>query len=285
MGRRGRAASLYTLRLSLSGLVALASLLVGPVAPVSAEVPAKASSSIRTSQNQEGSQTAPASARPRTGMRSKATTAPGRTHATLPAGLLSRARPPRGTVAEPGQPLQMPPPPLTAPAGDPPLIWPVIGTLNSPFGPRRARFHAGIDIGARHAAPVVAARAGHVHYARSTRGPLGKTVVLEHGDGLRTVYAHLSRIVAKEGAIVHQGDRIGAVGRTGRATGPHLHFEVHRHGKPVSPQAFLPGPPTELVRAPGAALESRSEAHLLPSPPAPGTQPASHSASPAEPTS
>jgi murein DD-endopeptidase MepM/ murein hydrolase activator NlpD len=131
------------------------------------------------------------------------------------------------------------------------LIWPVVGPLNSPFGPRRARFHAGIDIGARQADPVVAAADGRVLYARASRGPLGKTVMLEHADGLRTVYAHLSRLGAREGATVRQGDRIGAVGRTGRATGPHLHFEVRHQGTPIPPQTFLLGASDDS--APGVA--------------------------------
>jgi len=129
-----------------------------------------------------------------------------------------------------------PPPPAEAP-----FVWPVVGRLNSPFGPRRARFHAGIDIAGRQGHPVAAAAEGVVLYARGSRGPLGKTVVLEHEDGLRTVYAHLSKIGVREGAAVRQGEPIGAVGRTGRATGPHLHFEVRQQGRPVMPQLFLPG--------------------------------------------
>jgi murein DD-endopeptidase MepM/ murein hydrolase activator NlpD len=147
------------------------------------------------------------------------------------------------------------------------FIWPVVGPLNSPFGPRRSRFHAGIDIGARHADPVVAAEEGRVLYARATGGPLGKTVLLEHAGGLRTLYAHLSKIVAKEGAFVRQGDRIGAVGRTGRATGPHLHFEIHRHGAAVAPQTLLPGAPAELLRRPATTAKGPSGAHVTRSEP------------------
>jgi murein DD-endopeptidase MepM/ murein hydrolase activator NlpD len=121
------------------------------------------------------------------------------------------------------------------------FAWPVVGRLNSPFGPRRARFHTGLDIGAPQGSPVVAAADGRVLYARASRGPMGKTIVLEHVDGLRTVYAHLSQLGVKEGRPVRQGDRIGAVGRTGRATGPHLHFEIRDQGTPLPPQEFLPG--------------------------------------------
>jgi murein DD-endopeptidase MepM/ murein hydrolase activator NlpD len=210
---------------------------------------------------------------------------PGRHHPTLPAGILSHPQASRSPVPEHSLlPHSLPFAGPRASSDHEPFIWPVVGPLNSPYGPRRSRFHAGIDIGAAHAHPVVAAGGGRVVYARATRGPLGKTVVLEHADGLRTLYAHLSRIVAKEGALVRQGDRIGAVGRTGRATGPHLHFEIHRHGAPVAPQAFLPGPPGELVGL-SAPRSRASEAHVLPSQPL-GVQPAAPSPAPSqEPTS
>ncbi|MFA5028695.1 MAG: M23 family metallopeptidase, partial [Candidatus Methylomirabilota bacterium] len=104
-------------------------------------------------------------------------------------------------------------PTVSSPPSEPLLVWPVAGRLNSPFGPRRSRFHTGIDLGAPQGDPVVAAADGRVLYARASRGPLGKTVVLEHADGLRTVYAHLSRLEAREGEAVRQGESIGAVGR------------------------------------------------------------------------
>jgi len=145
-------------------------------------------------------------------------------------------------------------PAVSSPPSEPLLVWPVAGRLNSPFGPRRSRFHTGIDLGASQGAPVVAAADGRVLYARASRGPLGKTVVLEHADGLRTVYAHLSRLGIREGEAVRQGEPIGAVGRTGRATGPHLHFEVRHQGVPVPPQTFLPRPPGEAVPQLAASL-------------------------------
>lgn len=128
------------------------------------------------------------------------------------------------------------------------LLWPIVGPINSPFGPRWGKFHAGIDIGSPSYQEVVAALDGEVIYADATKGGLGKAVVLQHGNGLRTVYAHLSIIVAQEGDTVRQGQAIGGVGDTGRATGPHLHFEVRRNGTPANPEDYLPATIDELVR-------------------------------------
>lgn len=128
------------------------------------------------------------------------------------------------------------------------LVWPLAGPINSPFGPRWGRFHAGIDIGSPHYQEVVAAADGEVIYAADTRGGLGKAVVLQHDAGLRTVYAHLSVIIARETETVRQGQPIGGVGDTGHATGPHLHFEVRRNGAPVNPVDYLPATIDDLVR-------------------------------------
>ena len=145
-----------------------------------------------------------------------------------------------------------PPPPTEPPRPgvktDAELLWPIVGPLNSPFGPRWGRFHAGIDIGSPHYQEVVAASDGEVIYANESRGGLGKAIVLQHGRGLRTVYAHLSIIIAREGDTVRQGQAIGGVGETGRASGPHLHFEVRKNGVPVNPEEFLPATIDELVR-------------------------------------
>ncbi len=145
-----------------------------------------------------------------------------------------------------------PPPPTEPPRPgvktDAELLWPIVGPLNSPFGPRWGRFHAGIDIGSPHYQEVVAAADGEVMYADATKGGLGKAIVLQHGRGLRTVYAHLSIIIAREGDTVRQGQAIGGVGETGRASGPHLHFEVRKNGVPVNPEEFLPATIDELVR-------------------------------------
>jgi murein DD-endopeptidase MepM/ murein hydrolase activator NlpD len=147
----------------------------------------------------------------------------------------------------------IPPPHVTEPPRpriktDAELVWPILGPINSPFGPRRGKFHAGIDIGSPHYQEVVAALDGEVIYADVTKGGLGNAVVLQHGNGLRTVYAHLSIIIAHEGDTVRQGQAIGGVGDTGRATGPHLHFEVRRNGAALNPEAYLPATIDELVQ-------------------------------------
>ena len=142
-------------------------------------------------------------------------------------------------------------PPAPSPSGgrtDAAFVWPLHGPVTSPFGPRNGRLHAGMDIGSPHYQEVVAAADGEVLYAGNTGGSLGKTVVLQHGQGIRTVYAHLSIVIARERETVRQGQAIGGVGDTGRATGPHLHFEIRRNGVPVNPAAHLPTTIDELVR-------------------------------------
>ena len=128
------------------------------------------------------------------------------------------------------------------------FIWPIHGPLNSPFGPRNGRLHAGIDIGSPHYQEVVAAADAEVIYANDTRGPLGKAVVLQHVGGMRTVYAHLAIIIARERDTVRQGQAIGGVGDTGRATGPHLHFEIRQNGVALNPEERLPATIDELVK-------------------------------------
>lgn len=124
-------------------------------------------------------------------------------------------------------------------------IWPVQGWISSEFGPRVSpldgirRFHSGVDIAANHGDDVAAARAGTAVTTGSLPG-YGYTVVLEHPDGTRTLYAHLSRILVQRGQVVQQGERIALVGSTGASTGPHLHFEIIA-GTPVDPLAYLPG--------------------------------------------
>ena len=148
-----------------------------------------------------------------------------------------------------------PPSPTTVPPPSPPrvktdadFVWPIQGRINSPFGPRNGRLHAGIDIGSPHYQEVVAAADAEVIYANDTGGPLGKAVVLQHGRGIRTVYAHLSIIIARERDTVRQGQAIGGVGDTGRATGPHLHFEIRKNGVPLNPESYLPATIDELMR-------------------------------------
>jgi murein DD-endopeptidase MepM/ murein hydrolase activator NlpD len=116
------------------------------------------------------------------------------------------------------------------------LIWPVSGSVTSGFGWRWGRMHEGIDIGAPYGAGVVASASGTVVHA-GWMGGYGNLVVIDHGGGLSTAYAHLSSIVA--GGSVGQGQTIGYIGCTGHCFGAHLHFEVRVNGSPVDPLGYL----------------------------------------------
>jgi murein DD-endopeptidase MepM/ murein hydrolase activator NlpD len=118
------------------------------------------------------------------------------------------------------------------------FIWPVNGRLNSSFGPRWGSVHQGIDIGAGSGTGVMAAGSGQVVLAKYGTG-YGNYIIVRHGNGLETLYAHLSGIYVGLGQYVGQGEIIGAVGCTGWCSGPHLHFEVHAGG-PVNPLNYLP---------------------------------------------
>jgi murein DD-endopeptidase MepM/ murein hydrolase activator NlpD len=117
------------------------------------------------------------------------------------------------------------------------LIWPVNGPVVSPFGMRWGRLHAGIDIGVGYGTPIHAAASGTVIFA-GWMGGYGNFVIVDHGGGLSTGYAHQSSI-AVGGGSVSQGQVIGYVGCTGHCFGPHLHFEVRVNGSPVDPLGYL----------------------------------------------
>jgi murein DD-endopeptidase MepM/ murein hydrolase activator NlpD len=117
--------------------------------------------------------------------------------------------------------------------------WPARGTVTSPFGYRWGRLHAGIDIGASIGTPIYAARGGVVSFS-GVMGGYGNIIVLDHGDGMTTRYAHQSALGASVGQTVRVGDRIGSVGNTGSSTGPHLHFEVRINDQPQNPISYLP---------------------------------------------
>jgi murein DD-endopeptidase MepM/ murein hydrolase activator NlpD len=124
------------------------------------------------------------------------------------------------------------------------LLWPTPGPVTSPFGWRMhpiyhvMRFHPGIDIGAPTGQPIVAALAGVVVSA-GPMGTYGNIVVIDHGNGFATAYAHQSRILVRAGQHVARGERIGLVGSTGASTGPHLHFETRVNGTPVNPLNYF----------------------------------------------
>jgi murein DD-endopeptidase MepM/ murein hydrolase activator NlpD len=119
------------------------------------------------------------------------------------------------------------------------FAWPVHGPLGSPFGPRGARFHSGLDIVAPSGTTVRAAAAGKVAFAGWAPGGWGNLVIVDHSAGTRSMYAHLSAIGVKPGELVAVGSKLGRVGATGDATGPHLHFEVRVRGASVDPLPAL----------------------------------------------
>jgi len=113
------------------------------------------------------------------------------------------------------------------------------GNREDPLTGRRA-FHSGLDFAAEKGTPIHAAAGGMVVFA-GFRSDYGWVVEIEHGNGLRTRYAHASRLLVKQGVVVMPGDPIAAVGSTGRSTGPHLHFEVLRNGQATDPRRYLAG--------------------------------------------
>jgi murein DD-endopeptidase MepM/ murein hydrolase activator NlpD len=126
-----------------------------------------------------------------------------------------------------------------------PTIWPVNGTLEGGFGGRRNpfggagyEFHSGQDIEADWGAPVVSGASGRVTFVGWQNG-YGQLVVVDHGGGLTTRYAHLSHIDVDLDQVVSRGQLVGKVGSTGRSTGPHLHYEVRINDQPVNPLPYL----------------------------------------------
>ena len=124
------------------------------------------------------------------------------------------------------------------PASNGALAWPVAGPVTSGFGSRWGRMHEGIDIGVSEGTPVHAAAAGTVIYAGWMSG-YGNIVVIDHGNGLSTAYAHNSQLIVGQGATVGKGFVIALSGNTGHSTGPHVHFEVRVNGAPVDPLGYL----------------------------------------------
>lgn len=118
-------------------------------------------------------------------------------------------------------------------------IWPVQGVVTSKFGPRWGKNHSGIDIGCPEGTPIIAAAGGTAVFV-GEKGGYGLLIVIQHPDGSFTIYAHNSKNLVKEGAKVKQGEKIALVGQTGRATGPHLHFEIRLESKAVDPLEHLP---------------------------------------------
>ena len=115
------------------------------------------------------------------------------------------------------------------------FIWPLKQLdISSRFGTRRGRLHAGIDLRAPRGTAIMAAADGRVVFAGYNRG-YGNMVVIDHGGGIETAYAHNNRNLVDEGQMVRQGQAIARVGRSGNATGHHVHFEFRRHGRALNP--------------------------------------------------
>lgn len=134
-----------------------------------------------------------------------------------------------------GSPTAAPLPPVT-PAGT--WIRPADGQVSSGFGPRWGTMHEGMDIAAGSGSPVRAATTGVVRKA-SWYGGYGNAVIIDHGNGVKTLYGHNSKLLVKPGDRVEAGQVIAKVGSTGDSTGPHLHFEVQVDGEKINPRPWL----------------------------------------------
>ena len=125
-----------------------------------------------------------------------------------------------------------------------PAIRPTGGWMTSRFGHRvspftgRKELHKGVDIANRKGTAILATANGIVSFA-GKKGPMGNVVVIDHGHGMITRYAHLSEALKKQGDTVKRGDIIAQMGNSGRSTGPHLHYEVHLNGVPVNPVTYI----------------------------------------------
>ncbi|MFW6238433.1 MAG: peptidoglycan DD-metalloendopeptidase family protein [Halanaerobiales bacterium] len=125
------------------------------------------------------------------------------------------------------------------------LIWPVMGRISSNFGWRihpisdKREFHNGVDVAVPIGTEIRAAAGGQVIYS-GWKGGYGKTVVIDHGQGIQTYYAHNSRLLVREGTFVKVGEKIAGAGSTGTSTGPHLHFGLKVNGEFIEPLNYLP---------------------------------------------
>lgn len=119
------------------------------------------------------------------------------------------------------------------------FIWPLAEfEVTSPFGRRRGRLHAGIDLSASPGTPIRAAAAGRIKFSGYNRG-YGYLVVIDHGAGIETAYAHNHRNLVQQGQRVRQGKIVATVGRSGNATGYHVHFEYRKYGQALDPVRHL----------------------------------------------
>jgi len=129
----------------------------------------------------------------------------------------------------------------------PVLAWPLRGRVTSNFGPRgKGRRHEGLDIDGEKGELIRAAASGRIIRAEKD-GRYGKMLLIDHGQGLRTRYAHASKLLVKRGDRVKRGQPVAQVGKTGNASGTHLHFEALKRGRPIDPLPLLKGRPSVSV--------------------------------------
>jgi len=174
------------------------------------------------------------------------TTAPTTTSTTRPPTTTTTTRPGSPTTIAPSTTAAPEPAPdpttttttTTAPRPTTTFVWPTPGPVTSPFGWRWGRMHRGIDIGAPMGQPIVAGGAGTVFFA-GVLGGYGNLILIDHGNGIVTAYAHMTSFAVGQGARVSAGTVIGYVGSTGNSTGPHLHFEVRVGDTAVDPMPYL----------------------------------------------
>lgn len=126
------------------------------------------------------------------------------------------------------------------------FIWPLCGRITSKFGLRHKRLHKGIDIAAPPGTKIIASADGKVIFSGRQKR-YGYVIIINHSDNFQTRYAHLSKPLVRAGEEVKKGQVIGFVGKTGRATGYHLHFEIRIMNEPVDPLLFLPETPNRLA--------------------------------------
>ena len=125
-----------------------------------------------------------------------------------------------------------------------PSLWPARGRITSGFGTRKVpytggyQFHTGVDIAGSHGSQIRAAASGKVAFS-GYRGSLGNLLIIDHGHGYETYYAHLASFAVRKGDKIEKGQTIGSMGASGRTTGTHLHYEVHYKGSPVNPIRYM----------------------------------------------
>jgi murein DD-endopeptidase MepM/ murein hydrolase activator NlpD len=169
-----------------------------------------------------------------------ASTTVARSRVDTPAAILERDVPVHASAANEPSPGPAAATPAAAPG--PEWLWPAKGAVTSEFGPRWGRLHAGLDIDAPDGSEIVAPKAGVV-ISSGWDGAYGNQVLIDHGNGFVTMYAHQRAIAVPVGTRLTQGQLVGWVGCTGSCTGAHLHFEIRINGVPQPPRQFLSGPP------------------------------------------